>query len=279
MTLPVDIPQQVMLALAEDCGDGDLSAAMIDAEAKCQAVIISREPMVMCGQAWVEETYYQLDSSITIDWQVDEGQWLDVPQTLAIISGPSQSILTGERTALNFLQLLSATATTTKAYVDVLTHTSTRLLDTRKTIPGLRLAQKYAVACGGGTNHRMGLYDAIMIKENHVQSAGSITQAVERARLASPEVMLEVEVENLHELDEALALNVDRIMLDNFSDAMLEEALKKDKGSTEYELSGNVSLATLADRAREGIDYISVGALTKHVQAIDLSLRFVEEKA
>tara|TARA_A100001015_G_scaffold318582_1_gene438893 strand:- start:2634 stop:3476 length:843 start_codon:yes stop_codon:yes gene_type:complete len=272
----INIEEEVARALQEDCGSGDLSAALLDPKKKAVAHVVTREDMVLCGQDWFNAVFSQIDSSMDLHWNFQEGDFVDQGSVICEIKGPCASILTAERTALNFLQLLSGTATLTWHYVKALEGGSTRLLDTRKTIPGLRLAQKYAVRCGGGINHRIGLYDAILIKENHIKAAGSIEQAVVSARSLSPDVMLEVEVETLAEFEQALSLKVDRVMLDNFSESMLDQALSYDKGKTEIELSGNITLDKISFWARTGVDYISVGAMTKHVRAIDLSLRLIE---
>lgn len=267
------VKNDIRAAFAEDLGDADISAELIPAGQSAQAKIICREPMLVCGQDWVNEAFRLLDPEIEITWLVTEGQYLNEPATLCLLKGNARAILSAERTALNFLQTLSATATQTRRYVEQLHGTSTRLLDTRKTLPGLRRAQKYAVCCGGGENHRMGLYDAYLIKENHIKACGSIRQAVERARSLHPEVMVEVEVESLEELTEALSTDVDRIMLDNFNEAMLNDAVKMNQQrQVELEVSGGIGLDNLAKIAKTGVDYVSVGAITKSIQAIDLSL-------
>ena len=274
--MTIDLAQvcsDVRRALAEDVGSGDVTAALLPATLMVQAEIISREPMLLCGQAWVNETLHQLDPQIKIQWHVAEGQWLDKAQSLCDLQGQARSILTAERTALNFLQTLSATATQTHHYVQKLQGTSTRLLDTRKTIPGLRAAQKYAVHCGGGVNHRMGLYDAFLIKENHIRACGSVAGAIALARQSNKHLLVEIEVETLSELREALEAHPDRILLDNFSLEMLFEAvLMNQPKSCELEASGGIDSDTIAAVARSGVDFISVGAITKSLQAIDLSL-------
>ena len=270
-----DVRQDVAAALKEDVGSGDLSAALLDSTQKVTARVVTRESMVLCGSPWFTETFKQLHADIVVHWHYDDGDEVEKGCCLCDISGPCAPLLTGERTALNFLQMLSGTATITRCYVDALAGQATKLLDTRKTIPGLRMAQKYAVLCGGGVNHRLGLYDAILIKENHIKAAGSIEAAVTRARTLSPGIMIEVEVESLEELNHALALQVDRVMLDNFTEPMLEEALEFERGQTQFELSGNVTLDTIRSWARCGVDFISVGAITKHVQAVDLSLQLI----
>ncbi len=261
-------------ALDEDIGGGDLTAALLPADSSWSARIVCRESAVMAGRPWADAVYAALDPRVTIDWRVRDGDAL-VPETLICeLSGPARSLVTGERTALNFLQTLAGTATRARAFADAAAGTPTQILDTRKTLPGLRAAQKYAVRCGGCVNHRQGLHDAILIKENHVMACGGITPAVQTARGQSPGVAIIVEVENLGELNEALALDVDRIMVDNFSPPELADAVARGEGCTPLEVSGDVTLANIADLAATGVDYISTGSLTKHVQAIDLSMRF-----
>lgn len=263
----------VKKALVEDLGSGDLTAALLPEHATTHAEIITREPMLMCGIPWVNQVFSEIDPSIQIDWQVEEGVFLDEPCVLAKIFGSTRAILTAERTALNFLQTLSGTATETRRYVKCLEGTKAQLLDTRKTLPGLRQAQKYAVRCGGGVNHRVGLYDAVLIKENHIKACGSITKAVKQAKQQGLGQWIEVEVESLEELQEALHAKPDRILLDNFDHAMLVEAVAMNQAShIILEASGGVELATLRTIAETGVDYISVGAITKSVRAIDLSL-------
>ena len=268
--------KNVAYALAEDVGNGDLTAALVDVDAVAGATIIAREPLVLAGHIWASEVFRQLDESIQVDWYVEDGQSAEPDDVICKLVGPARGLLMGERTALNFLQTLSATATTTAAYVAAIEGTGARVLDTRKTLPGLRLAQKHAVRCGGGENHRAGLYDAILIKENHIKSAGSISAALQRAQQMSPEVLIEVEVESLQELREALDASAARILLDNFSVADLREAvaINNEYGyvGAELEASGNVTLETIRDIAETGIDFISIGALTKNVSAIDLSM-------
>ncbi|MFT4059485.1 MAG: carboxylating nicotinate-nucleotide diphosphorylase [Legionella sp.] len=260
-------------ALQEDVGIGDVTAELLPAQLLVEAEIISREPMVVCGQSWVEEVFHQINPNIKINWKVGEGDYLNKPTVLCHIQGLARSILTAERSALNFLQTLSATATQTHRYVQQLQGTKTRLLDTRKTLPGLRAAQKYAVACGGGVNHRMGLYDAFLIKENHIKACGSIAKAIALARQTHNNVFIEVEVETLDELREAIAAKPDRILLDNFSHEMLIEAVRINQSSScTLEASGNITLNNIAEVAKIGVDFISVGAITKSIQAIDLSL-------
>lgn len=267
------IAAEVAHALAEDVGAGDVSAALLPAQQTVSAEIFSREPLLLCGKPWVEEVFYQIDSEISLLWQAEEGQWLDKPASLCRIEGNARAILTAERTALNFLQTLSGTATKTYHYLQAIKGSKARLLDTRKTIPGLRLAQKYAVACAGGVNHRLGLYDAFLIKENHIKACGSITQAVANARAMRPDLMLEVEVETLEELREALATKPNRILLDNFTLDALKAAVKLNESyDCELEASGGVNATTINAIAQTGVDFISVGDLTKSLTAIDLSL-------
>ena len=271
------IISHVREALAEDVGSGDVTAALLPADLMVHAEIISREPMFMCGRSWVDGTFSEIDPSVKIHWQVQEGEWQNEPTTLCTIDGLARSILTAERTALNFLQTLSATATQTYHYVQALKGYHTRLLDTRKTLPGLRLAQKYAVACAGGVNHRFGLYDAYLIKENHIKACGSISAAILAARTNNQGLFIEVEVETLDELHEALEAKPSRIMLDNFTHQMLIEAVAMNKPyQCALEASGGVSLATIQSVAATGVDFISVGAITKSIQAIDLSLLIKE---
>lgn len=268
-----EIDTDVRRALAEDVGSGDLTADLLPANTTATARVITREAAVICGQAWFERCFALIDDSVKIVWRVREGERVQANQTLCDVRGQARSLVTSERCALNFLQLLSATATVTASYVDAAAGTSTRILDTRKTIPGLRLAQKYAVRVGGGDNHRMGLYDAILIKENHIAAAGSIVAAVDRARALHPGVFVEVETENLDEFDQALEAGADRIMLDEFSAEDRAEAVRRNNGRCLLEVSGGLGLEGIAAIAQSGVDCISVGALTKHVRAIDLSMR------
>lgn len=262
---------EIKFALKEDIGEGDVTAALLS-ESLCKtAVIISREPMLVCGTQWVDEVFKQVCPSIVVEWFVKDGDFLEEPTTLCEIRGLARGILTAERTAINFLQTLSGTATVTYRYLQKLKGYSTRLLDTRKTIPGLRRAQKYAVACAGGTNHRMGLYDAYLIKENHIVASGSISKAIELAKHKN--LFIEVEVTNLDELREALAAKPDRIMLDNFSLSLIEAAVLIAKPyKIPLEVSGGVNLATIKSIAKTGVDFVSVGEITKSLHAIDLSL-------
>ena len=267
------ISEQVQRALTEDIGEGDITAALISAETQGTATIITRENGVFCGSAFATEAFQQVNNDSEVTWFADDGDWIKSRAMLAKVSGPARALLTAERTALNFLQLLSGTATLAKQYAQRVAHTRVRLLDTRKTVPGLRLAQKYAVRCGGCHNHRIGLYDAFLIKENHILATGGISEAVETARHLFPDKPIEVEVETGAELDHALAAGADRIMLDNFSLKALREAVIHAAGRAELEASGNVTEATLVDIAETGVDIISIGALTKHVRALDLSMR------
>ena len=268
----------VAAALAEDIGGGDLTAALIDEDEVVGATIIARESLVLAGHPWATEVFRQLDERILVDWYVEDGQRAETDDVICKLVGPARPLLTGERTALNFLQTLSGTATVTADYVAAVDGTRARVLDTRKTLPGLRQAQKYAVRCGGGHNHRVGLYDAILIKENHVKGAGSITEALRRAQETAGEVLVEVEVESLDELREALDAGAGRILLDNFSLDDMREAVAINAGygyvAAELEASGNVSLETIREIAETGVDYISTGAVTKNVRAIDLSMLF-----
>lgn len=260
-------------ALLEDVGTGDVTAALLPETLVARAEIISREPMLVCGKPWVHAVFQQIDDTVELEWHVREGDWLAEPTRLCTIRGSARSILTAERTALNFMQTLSATATQTHHYVKQLKGCTTRLLDTRKTLPGLRLAQKYAVQCGGGVNHRMGLYDAFLIKENHIKACGSIARAIECARQTNKHLLVEIEVETLDELREAFAAHPDRILLDNFSLEMLAEAVKMNQPKyCELEASGGINNETIRAVADTGVDFISVGAITKSIQAIDLSL-------
>ena len=264
----------VSTALDEDIQSGDLTASLIPESTQADARIICREAAVICGRPWFDEVFRQVDPEIQIDWACEEGESVKVDQLLCTISGSARNILTAERSALNFLQTLSATATVTAQYVAKLQGSRTQLLDTRKTIPGLRLAQKYAVACGGGTNHRIGLYDAILIKENHIMAAGSIQQAVATAKQDHPNISVEVETENLDEVAQALEAGADIIMLDNFTLEMMSEAVNLVSRRAKLEVSGNVELAHLSELVNTQVDFISTGAITKHIKAVDLSMRF-----
>lgn len=274
-TLPsaIEIQADVDRALAEDIGPGDATADLLDARATATAVLTCREDAVLCGTAWFEAAFRTLDPDVDIAWSLHDGDRVAAGATLCRLAGKARALVTAERTALNFLQLLSSTATVTSRYADALAGTRTRILDTRKTLPGLRRAQKYAVRCGGGTNHRIGLFDAMMLKENHIITAGGIRPAVEAARRIHPALPLIVEVETMDELAEAIDAGADRALLDNFTPAMLAEAVAYTDGRMSLEVSGNVELDTLHAIASTGVDFISSGALTKHVRAIDLSLR------
>ena len=274
------IAEQVRQALAEDIGTGDLTATLVPDNDTTRATLISREPAVVCGIAWVQEVFDQLDSDINIDWLSHDGDDVISEQAWCTIQGPSRGILTGERTALNFLQLLSGTATATKRMVDQLEGTGAQLLDTRKTVPGLRLAQKYAVCCGGGTNHRLGLYDGILVKENHIRAAGSVTEAVTAALAHSNDVsLIEVEIESVAELSQALTAGAQRLLLDNFSLAQLRRAVQINAGQAQLEASGNVTAKTIREIALTGVNFVSSGTMTKNIHAIDLSLQFEESPA
>ncbi|WP_421217267.1 carboxylating nicotinate-nucleotide diphosphorylase [Aeromonas enteropelogenes] len=281
-----DVSRAVRAALLEDLGDAlttldqpdasaDITAQLIPADRISSARVITREAGVFCGQPWVDEVFTQLGGEVKVEWLVQDGEHLSSNQELFRLHGPARLLLTGERNALNFVQTLSGVATLTARYVAELEETGCRLLDTRKTIPGLRSAQKYAVTCGGGKNHRIGLFDAYLIKENHILACGGIAGAIQEARRLNPDKPVEVEVESLTELEQALTAGADIVMLDNFDLAMMREAVAINQGRAKLEVSGNVTLETLAEFAATGVDYISVGALTKHVRALDLSMRFI----
>lgn len=272
--LPKDIPDCVKRALAEDLGSGDLTAQLVPAGATAHGHVISREHAILCGAAWFDEVFRQLDTRIRVTWQAQDGESVSVNQTLCRVAGPARALLTGERTALNFLQLLSGTATAAHACAQAVKDTRTAILDTRKTLPGLRAAQKYAVRTGGATNHRLGLFDGILIKENHIVAAGSICAAVTAARRQNAHTPVEVEVENLAQLREAIAACADTLLLDNFSLENLRTAVRETAGRAKLEASGGIDLAQLRAVAETGVDYISVGAMTKHLHAVDLSMRF-----
>ncbi|WP_417685589.1 carboxylating nicotinate-nucleotide diphosphorylase [Pseudidiomarina gelatinasegens] len=276
--LAADREQMVQRALQEDLNglsaDLDITAQLIPATEQARATIITRDDAVVCGVDWVNEVFKQLGSTVTVNWLVADGDVVDADSVLCELEGPARIILTGERTALNFLQTLSAVATTTAHYVRHLEGSETRLLDTRKTVPGLRTALKYAVVCGGGFNHRIGLYDAYLIKENHIMACGGIAQAIGKARELNPGKPVEVEVENLDEYNDALRAGADIIMLDNFPLHDIYTAVEQRTGSTRLEVSGNITDKRLTELALTGVDYISSGALTKNIQAVDLSLRF-----
>lgn len=274
--LPSDLKQVVQNALAEDIGTGDITAALIPENKQSRAQVICREKAILCGTPWFEEVFHQIDDNIHIEWQANDGDDIQADQVICFLEGNARHLLSGERVALNFLQTLSAVATHTHTYVEAIKGTDTKILDTRKTLPGLRTAQKYAVACGGGSNHRMGLFDAYLIKENHILAAGSIEQAVNQARKNQPKAPVEVEVENLAELRQAIDAGVDQILLDNMPLDTLSEAVDITAGRARLEASGGVNLETVRSIAETGVDFISVGSLTKHVRAIDLSMRFVD---
>ena len=270
--LPGDLDSIIDLALTEDIGDGDITSLLIPKDRSVKAHIICKENAILCGTPWVSEVYKKIDNSIQIEWNFEEGTCIEVGDSIASITGQARTILTGERTALNFLQTLSGTATIVREYLIALKGTNTELLDTRKTLPGLREAQKYAVRVAGGTNHRRGLYDAYLVKENHIKSCGSISKALAEARRINPNKFLEVEVQNIDEFKEAVCSKPDMIMLDNFQLSDLKKAVAINSGCVKLEVSGGVDLDSLANIARTGVDYISVGALTKHCRAIDYSL-------
>ncbi len=279
--LPNDVREVVANALAEDIGAGDLTAGLLDPRTQVVAHVITRESATLCGSAWFDEVFRQIDPRVVVTWHAADGDAIAVDEVVCKLQGTARSIVTGERTALNFLQLLSGTATMARDFVSLLAGTRTRVLDTRKTVPGLRRAQKYAVLCGGGHNHRLGLFDAILIKENHIAAVGGVAAAVRLARRSSPNIMIEIEVETLEQLDEALATDADRIMLDNFSlDGMREAVQRRDRHAgkrQELEASGSVGADALRAIAATGVDFVSIGALTKHVRAIDFSMRFVAQ--
>ncbi|HDX8357947.1 TPA: carboxylating nicotinate-nucleotide diphosphorylase [Aeromonas hydrophila] len=284
--LQQDIRRAVRAALLEDLGDAltpldqpdasaDITAQLIPADRLASARVITREAGIFCGQPWVDEVFVQLGGEVRVEWLVQDGEVLSPNQELFRLHGPARVLLTGERNALNFVQTLSGVASLTARYVAELADTDCRLLDTRKTLPGLRSAQKYAVTCGGGKNHRIGLFDAYLIKENHILACGGISEAINEARRLNPGKPVEVEVESLVELEQALAASADIVMLDNFDIPMMREAVALNQGRAKLEVSGNVTLDTLAVYAATGVDFISVGALTKHVRALDLSMRFI----
>ena len=275
----LDIPAAVSQALREDLGgdvnpNNDITAQLLDADHRSHAVIITREDGVFCGKRWVEEVFIQLGGDVKVTWHVEDGDLVAADQPLFELTGLSRVLLTGERTALNFVQTLSGVASEVRTYVDLLAGTNTQLLDTRKTLPGLRTALKYAVLCGGGSNHRLGLSDAFLIKENHIISSGSIRQAIEKAFWFHPDVPVEVEVESIDELEQALHAGADIVMLDNFNVEDMRKAVAITNGKARLEVSGNVTKETIREFAETGVDFISVGALTKHVRALDLSMRF-----
>ena len=268
-----DVRRDVERALAEDIGSGDATASLIDRGATASASVITREAAILCGRPWFDACFLALDAGVRIEWQAEDGAAVEAGQQLCSLHGNARALLTGERCALNFLQTLSATATITARHVAAVRGTRAVILDTRKTLPGLRVAQKYAVRCGGGANHRIGRFDAILIKENHIAAAGSLGAAVRAARAAHPHLAVETEVESFDELDQALAAGVDRIMLDEFPLADMRKAVDRVGGRVALEASGSVGLDRLRAIAETGVDFISIGALTKHVHAIDLSMR------
>jgi nicotinate-nucleotide pyrophosphorylase (carboxylating) len=274
--LPDDLEDTVARALAEDVGTGDLTALLVPEGARCRARVITREAAVLCGTAWVDAVFRRLDRRLKVQWHADDGDTVEPDRLLFELEGAARPLLTGERTALNFLQTLSGTATAARRYVDTIAGTGCTLLDTRKTLPGLRLAQKYAVRCGGGRNHRIGLYDGILVKENHIAAAGGIGSAVRAAREIAPEVPVEVEVETLEELAEAFAAGADMALLDEFTTVQLREAVRRNRQldrPLRLEASGGIDLQNLREIAETGVDFISIGSITKHVKAVDLSMR------
>ena len=282
--LPDDLDAVVARALAEDVGAGDVTARLVEENAEAVAHVIAREPAVLCGQPWFDRVYRQIDPAVRVVWDVEEGASVRADQRVAVVSGPARPVLTGERTALNFLQLLSGTATATRRFVERVRGTPVKIVDTRKTVPGLRTAQKYAVVCGGGENHRFGLYDAILIKENHIAAAGGIREAIERARALKAGVPLMLEAENLSEVQAGLDANVDLLLLDDFATHLLSKAVamareyrRYNRAKTTLEASGGVNLNNVRAIADTGVDRISIGSMTKHVQAIDLSMRMLGE--
>ncbi len=270
------ISQNINQALTEDIGDGDITAQLIPAQEQAKAVVITREAMVLAGQPWVDALFKQLDPSVTVKWLHPEGTHLNANDAFLELSGNARSLLTGERPALNFIQTLSAVASKVARYVALLEGLPTKLLDTRKTLPGLRIAQKYAVTVGGGQNHRIGLFDAFLIKENHIMAAGNIANAISEAHHIAPGKPVEVEVESFEELDQALLAGADIVMLDNFSNQQMIDAVKHVAGRCKLEASGNIDIHNLREVAETGVDYISMGALTKDVKAIDLSMRLLK---
>ncbi len=271
-----DLSTSVAFALKEDIGSGDVTAGLIDSAAIATASILLREDAIICGRPWFDETFRQLDDHISVDWKIEEGSQQSAETVICVIHGNARHLLTAERTAINFLQTLSGTATVVSQYANLLEGTNATILDTRKTLPGLRLAQKYAVPFGGGENHRIGLYDRVLIKENHIAASGSITEAVAIAKQQQPDLKIEVETESLDEFRIALKTDADIIMLDNFSLQDMATAVKENKTGKSLEASGNVSLETVRDIAETGVDYISCGALTKDVKSIDFSMRFMD---
>jgi len=272
-SLSAIIADNVQRTLVEDIGTGDITALLLPKSACAEAHIVTKEPMILCGKAWADEVFKQIDSDVKVSWQYNDGDFIEANNIVCYVSGFARSILTGERSALNFLQLLSGTATECRQYVNCIKHTQVTLLDSRKTIPGLRQAQKYAVTQGGCSNHRMGLYDAFLIKENHIIACGGISESIRKARLMSKGQIIEIEVESILEFSEALKECPDIIMLDNFSLKEIKDAVKLVKGQCKLEVSGGITLNNIKPIAETGVDYISIGALTKNCNAIDLSLR------
>jgi nicotinate-nucleotide pyrophosphorylase (carboxylating) len=271
-----DIPATVARALQEDIGTGDITAMLIPADKQARAAVISRETAVICGRAWVDEVFRQLDPATQIEWHINEGDLVSPEQRLFTLEGNARILLTGERAALNFLQTLSATATLAREYADLAAGSDVKILDTRKTIPGLRLAQKYAVTVGGCHNHRIGLYDAFLIKENHIAACGGIAEAVAQARTIAADKLVEVEVESVDELHQALGAKADVVMLDNFSPADIAALADIDFGDTRIEVSGNITEETVRQYISSAVNYISSGSLTKHIRAVDLSMRLID---
>ena len=272
--LETQINQDVRVALGEDLGNGDITAQLIPEDLVWKARVICRESAILCGRHWFDSVFSHIDKRVSVHWNLNDGDVIEFGGTVCTLEGPARALLSGERTALNFLQTLSGTATVANHFAGKVEGLNTRILDTRKTIPGLRRAQKYAVRCGGCHNHRMGLFDAFLIKENHISVAGSISNAVMAARELRPDLAVEVEVENLQELEKALATKADRVLLDNFTLENVREAVQLNNGQAELEASGNINLDNLRDYALTGVDYISIGSLTKHITAVDLSMCF-----
>lgn len=266
-------PNEITRFLAEDLGPGDITANIVPVSTLAAASVITRQTMVLCGCRWFNDVFHFLDKALKIEWTVSDGETVAAGAELCTLHGPARALLTGERTALNIIQALSATATISRQYADAVTGCNAQILDTRKTIPGLRMAQKYAVRCGGCRNHRFGLYDGVLIKENHIIAAGSIANAVLSAKSSNPGVPVEVEVESLDELAQAIRAGADRVLLDNFTVELLCDAVRENRGRVELEASGNVSLENVREIAETGVDFISIGALTKDIKAIDLSMR------
>ncbi len=276
LEIPADLETQVSAALREDVGSGDVTAQLVPATQTARGRVITREPAILCGRPWVEATFRHLDPNIKLNWRASDGEPLAADQVIFEIAGPARGVLTGERTSLNFLQLLSGTATAARRFVDAVAGTGCIVIDTRKTLPGLRTAQKYAVRCGGAQNHRIGLYDMVLIKENHIAAAGSLSGAIVAARRVAPHVPVEVEVESLAEFADALAARPDIILVDEFTLADMRKAValnRADAHPVKIEASGSVSLENVRSIAETGVDYVSIGSLTKHVRAIDLSMR------